>query len=57
MLNTVNNLGILYADQGKMVEAETMYVRALQGYQGVIGTDRPRTRAISRNLNGLRTSS
>jgi len=24
-LNTVNNLGILYKDQGKMAEAEEMY--------------------------------
>jgi Tfp pilus assembly protein PilF len=30
-LNTVNNLGILYADQGKLDEAEKMYMRALQG--------------------------
>ena len=31
-LNTVNNLGFLYADQGKLAEAEAMYSRALQGY-------------------------
>ncbi|SLM38812.1 nb-arc and tpr domain protein [Lasallia pustulata] len=30
-LDTVNNLGILYADQGKMAEAEAMYRRALEG--------------------------
>jgi Tfp pilus assembly protein PilF len=30
-LNTVNNLGNLYADQGKLGEAERMYERALQG--------------------------
>ena len=30
-LGTVNNLGVLYADQGKMAEAEEMYMRALQG--------------------------
>ena len=33
MLDTVNNLGLLYAHQGKMAEAEAMYVRALQGYK------------------------
>jgi Tfp pilus assembly protein PilF len=32
-LDTVNNLGLLYADQGKMAEAEQMYIRALQGYE------------------------
>jgi tetratricopeptide (TPR) repeat protein len=30
-LDTVNNLGILYADQGKLAEAEEMYQRALKG--------------------------
>jgi hypothetical protein len=32
-LDTVNNLDNLYADQGKIVEAEEMYVRALRGYE------------------------
>jgi hypothetical protein len=27
-LDTVNNLGVLYRDQGKLAEAEQMYVRA-----------------------------
>ena len=31
-LNTVNNLGSLYKAQGKMTEAETMFMRALNGY-------------------------
>ena len=30
-LNTVNNLGILYRDQGRLTEAESMYQRALSG--------------------------
>jgi len=30
-LDTVNNLGILYKNQGKLAEAEQMYNRALQG--------------------------
>ena len=29
-LNTINNLGVLYADQGKHAEAEEMYQRALE---------------------------
>ena len=32
-LVAVNNLGLLYADQGKVAEAEEMYVRALRGYE------------------------
>jgi hypothetical protein len=32
-LDTVNNLGALYAYQGKLVEAKQMYQRALQGYE------------------------
>ena len=30
-LDTVNNLGILYAEQGKLAEAEKMYQRAVAG--------------------------
>jgi Tfp pilus assembly protein PilF len=32
-LNTVNNLGLLYADQGELEEAENIYKRALVGYE------------------------
>ena len=39
MLNTVNNLGLLYADQGKLVEAEQMYQRALRGYEKSLGVE------------------
>jgi hypothetical protein len=56
-LGTANNLGLLYADQGKMAEAEAMYVRALQGYESAVGADHPITLAIARNLNALPTSS
>ena len=34
-LNTVNNLGLLYADQGRLGEAEQMYERALRGYEAL----------------------
>jgi tetratricopeptide repeat protein len=33
MLMTINNLGTLYADQGKLGEAEKRYMRVLQGYE------------------------
>jgi tetratricopeptide (TPR) repeat protein len=32
-LDTVNNLGLLYAVQGRLAEAEQMYERALAGYE------------------------
>jgi len=35
-LHTVNNLGILYADLGRLKEAETMHQRALAGYAKAI---------------------
>jgi hypothetical protein len=37
MLYTVNNLGTLCADQGKLAEAEQMCQRALQGHEKVFG--------------------
>jgi tetratricopeptide (TPR) repeat protein len=38
-LDTVNNLGNLYADQGQHKEAEAMFKRALQGYEKALGED------------------
>jgi hypothetical protein len=35
------------------VEAEEMYIRALRGYNKVMGVDHPRTQAVARNLNRL----
>ena len=32
-LDTVDNLGLLYAKQGRLQEAETMYEQALGGYE------------------------
>jgi tetratricopeptide (TPR) repeat protein len=39
-LDTVNNLGLLYVDQGKLDKAEQMYGRALQGYKEALGDER-----------------
>ncbi|KAL5325009.1 hypothetical protein ACEPPN_006131 [Leptodophora sp. 'Broadleaf-Isolate-01'] len=39
LTNKCNNLGILYYSQGKLVEAEQMYQRALQGYEKALGAD------------------
>ncbi|KAF2632495.1 purine and uridine phosphorylase [Macroventuria anomochaeta] len=38
-LNTVNNLGLLYSDQGKLDEAEKMYMQALEGYEKAVGQE------------------
>ncbi|KAI9685461.1 MAG: hypothetical protein M1822_004592 [Bathelium mastoideum] len=49
-LDTVNNLGILYKDQGKLAEAEAMYMRALQGKEEVLG---PRHTSALMTINNL----
>jgi Tfp pilus assembly protein PilF len=36
-LDTVNNLGNLHANQGKLGEAEQMYQRALRGKEKALG--------------------
>ena len=42
-LDTVNNLGLLYADQGKLGEAERMCQRALAGNEKALGPDHTST--------------
>ncbi|KAG4427572.1 hypothetical protein IFR05_016945, partial [Cadophora sp. M221] len=48
-----HNLGLLYADQGKLVEAEQMYQRALQGYEKAWGPDHTSTLSMVNNLGVL----
>jgi tetratricopeptide (TPR) repeat protein len=38
-LDTVHNLGLLYANQGKLKEAEEVHLRALEGCGKAIGLD------------------
>ena len=52
-LNTVNNLGVLYSNQGKMAEAEAMYMRALEGFKKIFDTDHPRVLLVKSNLSLL----
>ena len=52
-LSTVNNLGNLYADQGKLAEAEKMYIRALQGKEEALGPDHTSTLDTVNNLGPL----
>ncbi|PVH67512.1 HET-domain-containing protein [Cadophora sp. DSE1049] len=52
-LSTVNNLGLLYADQGKLAEAEQMYQRALQGKEKAWGSEHTSTLDTVHNLGIL----
>ena len=54
-LNTINNLGVLYADQGKHAEAEEMYQRALDEYEKAWSSDHPLTLRTLNNLKLLNT--
>ncbi|KAK6362405.1 hypothetical protein LTR81_028156 [Elasticomyces elasticus] len=47
-LDSVNNLGNLYADQGKVKGAEAMYVRALKGYEETEGDHETAIRHLQR---------
>ncbi|KJZ68445.1 hypothetical protein HIM_12170 [Hirsutella minnesotensis 3608] len=49
----VNNLGSLYADQGRLPEAETMYKRALEGFEKARGRDHTSTLDTVNNLGNL----
>ncbi|KAL8798507.1 MAG: hypothetical protein Q9200_007759 [Gallowayella weberi] len=52
-LDTVNNLGLLYTDQGRMAEAEQMYMRALKGKEKAWGAEHTSTLATVNNLGLL----
>ncbi|KAN0072275.1 HET domain containing protein [Elaphomyces granulatus] len=49
----LHGLGDLYADQGKLDEAEKMYQRALQGYEKALGPDHTSTLLTVNNLGNL----
>ncbi|KAL9591387.1 MAG: hypothetical protein Q9179_007775, partial [Wetmoreana sp. 5 TL-2023] len=52
-LGTVNNLGNFYKAQGKMAEAEEMYMRALRGYEKAWGLEHTSTLGTVNNLGLL----
>ncbi|KAJ6125910.1 hypothetical protein N7471_010403 [Penicillium samsonianum] len=52
-LRTVNNLGLLYKDQGRLEEAENMHQRALTGCQKALAPDHDRTRRLAETWNLL----
>lgn len=49
-LGTVNKLGLLYSGQGKLDEAEKMYMRALEGYENELGAEHTLTFRTVDNL-------
>jgi tetratricopeptide (TPR) repeat protein len=53
ILNTVNNLGTLYYDQGKLGKAEQMYERALRGKEEALGPTHTSTLNTVNNLGLL----
>jgi tetratricopeptide (TPR) repeat protein len=52
-LETVNNLGDLYADKGRLADAERMYNRALAGKEKAWGPDHTSTLDTVNNLGVL----
>ncbi|EDO03050.1 hypothetical protein SS1G_05528 [Sclerotinia sclerotiorum 1980 UF-70] len=48
-----HNLGVLYSDQGKLAEAEKMYLRALEGKEKALGPDHTSTLDTVNNLGNL----
>jgi tetratricopeptide (TPR) repeat protein len=52
-LNTVHNLGLFYANQGRLVEAEEMYMRALNGREKTLGSDHTSTLQTVSRLDSL----
>ena len=52
-LRTFHNLGLLYANQGRLAEAEAMYDRALAGKEKVLGAEHPSTQRTVNNLVDL----
>jgi hypothetical protein len=52
-LGTVNNLSVLYGDQGKLAEAEEIYLRALARYEKALRPDHILTLNTINNLGNL----
>jgi tetratricopeptide (TPR) repeat protein len=52
-IDAMHMLGLLYADQGRLTEAESMYQRALEGYEKALGRDHTSTLSTVNNLGLL----
>jgi tetratricopeptide (TPR) repeat protein len=51
--DAIHSLGRLYADQGKLGDAEAMYRRALEGYEKALGCEHTSTLSTVNNLGTL----
>lgn len=54
-LDTVSELGKLYAKHGKVMKAEEMYMRALSGFETALGPNHDKTLKISVDLQELQS--
>ena len=52
-IDAMHMLCLLYADQGRLTEAESMYQRALEGYEKALGRDHTSTLDTVNNLGSL----
>jgi tetratricopeptide (TPR) repeat protein len=52
-LDSINNLGALYKAQGRFSDAKSMYDRALEGYEKVLGPEHTSTLNTVYNLSVL----
>jgi tetratricopeptide (TPR) repeat protein len=52
-LDTINNLGNLYLDQGKLEAAEQIYLLALAGYEKALSPDHTSTLDTVNNIGVL----
>lgn len=53
VLEAALSLGILYANQGRLKEAEAMYQQALSGFQTVLGPSHWKSQSVMRSLQSL----
>lgn len=52
-LNTINNLGLLYSDQGKLKKAKKVYQQRLEDYKKGLGPDHSKIQQLAKRLKAL----
>ena len=56
LVDSLNELGVLYAKQHKYAQAESMFLRSLGVSMGALGSDHPDVAIILRNIGILKAS-
>ncbi len=51
---SLNNLALLYDNQGRYEAAEPLYLEALKIFERILGADHPSTKVVQGNLEILR---